>query len=152
MYVAPETMSICALCAVTVSSTSCGSAYELISWSRPLPLGYCGTSTFVMTPLETVIETCSGPYGVSAVCPRNVPSLSPVTDPPDDWFDDPPDDWFDDPPDDGVDDGGGAADAVGAAEGVAPLPPVLRPAVPAVGVLLLPMAIGDATVWSRDVR
>src|SRR5947209_20296394 len=34
VYVAPETVSICALLAASASELSCGMAYELISWSR----------------------------------------------------------------------------------------------------------------------
>src|SRR5690349_4645060 len=45
--VAPLTMSIVALCALTVSCTRIGSARALICWSLLFPCGYCSTSTAV---------------------------------------------------------------------------------------------------------
>ncbi|GAB3390812.1 hypothetical protein GCM10027568_15340 [Humibacter soli] len=47
-------------------------------------MGYSGTATFVILPLDTVICTCTGPYLVSTACPVKMPSLSELPDVPDD--------------------------------------------------------------------
>src|ERR1700712_1824710 len=59
-------MSILALCALIVSCTRTGSAVALISWSRPLPLGYWMTETLVIFLFCTVNCTWTGPQRVSA--------------------------------------------------------------------------------------
>src|SRR6476646_831101 len=65
-------MSIWALCASSVSWIRIGSAWELISWSRPLPFGYWTTATFVIFLLEMVSCTCTGPQRVCATVPVTV--------------------------------------------------------------------------------
>src|SRR6185437_9426334 len=69
--VAPDTESMSALCASRVALVSSGSAYALISRSRPLPSGYAGTDTSTIRPPTTVIVTCTGPQRVRATEPAN---------------------------------------------------------------------------------
>jgi hypothetical protein len=52
--------------------TRIGSAWALISWSRPLLSGYCTTCTAVIFRPETVSRTWTGPYRVSAALPVTV--------------------------------------------------------------------------------
>src|SRR5690242_6589667 len=75
-------MSMLAFCASRVSWISTGSARALISWSLPLPLGYCSTETSVIVPSATVSSTWTGPQRVDAVSPVTV--AEPVVDVPDD--------------------------------------------------------------------
>src|SRR3954451_4409080 len=69
-------MSMEALCAFSVSWMRIGSARALISWSFPLPFGYCTTATSVIEPSATVIWTCTGPHRVSAAVPVTVPDVA----------------------------------------------------------------------------
>src|SRR4051812_25247583 len=88
-------MSMFAFCASRVSWISTGSARALISWSRPLPLGYWTTETSVIEPLATVSSTCTGPQRVEATEPVTV--LAAVDVPDDDVpLDDVPDEVPDD--------------------------------------------------------
>src|SRR5262249_28278449 len=67
--VAPLTVSMCALCASSTSWRSCGTAYELISSSRLLPLGTCKVVTSAILPLARRTWTCPGPQRVCATVP-----------------------------------------------------------------------------------
>ena len=58
-----------AFCADRVSSVRIGSAYALISWSRPFPFGETGTATSVILPSVTVMVICTGPHRVCATEP-----------------------------------------------------------------------------------
>src|SRR5689334_21278085 len=62
-------LSMLAFWALSVSCLSTGSAYALISRSRPLPFGYVGTDTLVILPSATVMLTWTGPQRVSATEP-----------------------------------------------------------------------------------
>jgi hypothetical protein len=61
-----------ALCAESVSFVRIGSAEALIWRSLPLSVGYCGTSTAVIFPSVTVIDTWTGPQRVEATEPATV--------------------------------------------------------------------------------
>src|SRR4051794_8295651 len=65
-------MSMSALCADRVSCFRVGRASALISSSLWLPSGYCGTSTAVIFPSATVIETWTGPQRVWTTAPVTV--------------------------------------------------------------------------------
>src|SRR4051812_41755738 len=74
-------MSMFALCDCMVSLIKIGSAYELICWSLPLPLGYCRTDTAVILLPSMVSSTCTGPHRVDAVDPVTVRVLVDPEDP-----------------------------------------------------------------------
>src|SRR6478736_3605482 len=65
-------MSIWADWLCTASLLRIGTAWELISWSRPLPHGTCSTSDLVIFLSLTVICTCTGPNCVCTVSPAYV--------------------------------------------------------------------------------
>src|SRR6478672_5269308 len=65
-------MSMVALWADRVSSTSWGRARLLISTSLPLPDGYCTTSTAAICPPAVVTCTCTGPHWVWTTSPVTV--------------------------------------------------------------------------------
>src|SRR5262245_61577452 len=58
-----------ALCADRVSRRRIGSAYELISWSRPVPVGYSSAVTSAIRPCSMRTCTCTGPQTVLATEP-----------------------------------------------------------------------------------
>src|SRR4051812_46869325 len=65
-------MSILAFRALRVSLIRMGSAWALISWSRPSLFGYSMTETLVTLPFVTVSRTWTGPYLVCAAAPVTV--------------------------------------------------------------------------------
>ena len=73
VYVAPDTVSIEALCAFMVSEFNAGTARLLICTLLRSPLGETNTVTAVILPPAALISTCTGPYFVSIVDPSNVP-------------------------------------------------------------------------------
>src|SRR6478736_7946404 len=75
-------MSMSELCASIVSWTRIGRAYVLISWSLPLPLGYCTTDTFVIVSPSRVSSTWTGPHRVCATSPVTVLVDDPLSDDP----------------------------------------------------------------------
>src|SRR6476619_7315202 len=68
-------MSMSAPCAESVSFVRIGSAEALIWRSLPLPVGYWGTSTAVIFPSVTVIDTWTGPQRVEATEPVTVDAV-----------------------------------------------------------------------------
>src|SRR5262249_35816295 len=73
VYVAPDTASICALCAATASWLSLGTARP-VCWALRPPLGACTASALVTLPFATVSRTCTVPYWVWAASPVTVPA------------------------------------------------------------------------------
>ncbi len=81
VYVAPDTASICALCAATASWLSLGTA-SWVFWSLRPPLGACTASALVIFPPATVSRTCTVPYWVCAASPVTVPEPAAACAPP----------------------------------------------------------------------
>ncbi|GAA2496467.1 hypothetical protein GCM10010276_41600 [Streptomyces longisporus] len=74
MIVAPDTVSMSALCAFSVSATSFGTAAVVCGW-----FGCCSIFTAVIFSPEKVTWTCTGPFSVWIVVPLTaVPDEEPA--------------------------------------------------------------------------